>query len=279
MIRSLDSGRGRLAGTGCAPVMLALVLVLFGPAPAGAEGFRNITTVTVDAYFDDTWSVETANVFLARILPALTVQAKVVRYDAPGRFEHTFYLGPVISFTDKLYLITAYGLGIGDDKLFAHEGELDFNYESSEVAGSVGLRGRVMPESRDDPGSPYYYFIPSVSGRVRASDRLGLFAKLFMSWDSDDTVTSSLWGQADYRISPAVTLKGGFTVAYGQLPGYNPGEEGGWGYSLISGVDLSLRRNLLLKYSLSYLADPPALQKAREGRRGIQNALSLDVRF
>jgi len=259
--------------------MLALVLVLFGLAPAGAEGFRNITSVTVDAYFDGTWSVETANVFLARILPALTVQAKVVRYDAPGRFEHTFYLGPVISFTDKLYLITAYGLGIGDDKLFAHEGELDFNYESSEVAGSVGLRGRVMPVPRDGTDSPYYYFIPSVSGRVNASDRLGLFAKLFVSWDSGDTITSSLWGQADYRISPAVTVKAGFTAGYGQLPGFNPGKEGGWGYSLISGVDLKLRGNLLLKYTLSYLADPPALQSGQDGRRGIQNALSLDVRF
>lgn len=93
--------RNQTMGKAC---LLAGLLILAVCGGAGAEGFRNIASVTAEAYFNGDWRLETTDVFLARVVPALTAVAKLTRVDSAGWNQHLLYLGPVVSFTDTLYL-------------------------------------------------------------------------------------------------------------------------------------------------------------------------------
>jgi hypothetical protein len=248
--------------------MLAGGILLAVCGGAAAEGFRNIASVTFDAYFDHSWRLETTDVFLARIVPALTAVAKLSRVDSEGRNQHLFFLGPVVSFTDTLYLETVYGLGIDSDDSdgrFSHELDVNFNFETDATAAAVGLKADWFP------ASGYSYYIPSISGKLHPRPALGLFGKFFLSIDSNAKRTESFWGQADYRFSPLVGTRAGFTASLSQ--------EKTFGYSLLAGIDLFFRRALTLKYTFQYLSDTIEPLTALQPRSGISNALILDARF
>jgi len=252
-------------------LVLAGLFILAVCGGAGAEGFRNIASVTAEAYFNGDWRLETTDVFLARIVPALTAVAKVSRVDSDGWNQHLFYLGPVVSFTDTLYLEAVYGLGIDSDATdgrFSHELDLAFNYETDTTAASLGLKANWFP------GTGYSYYIPSLSGKFHPLPALGLFGKFFLSVDNDTVNnavdTESFWGQADYRFSPLVGARAGFTASWADA----------FGYSLLAGIDFFFRRALTLKYTFQYLSD--SVEYGTGGlqpRSGISNALLLDVRF
>lgn len=259
---------GRPFGSTAALRVAAVALLLAAAAAAvEAEGLRTIASVTVDTWFDGDWRIKVEDVFLARVAPALTLQAKVARTDASTdgehSFEHWFHAGPVVSFTDTLYLITAYGVGIDSEGDLTHEAELDLNYETVEVAVSMGARGRTSPDSG------YGFVVPSLSARIRPTGRLGLFGKIFASLDTDREVTGSLWSEADYALSPLVRARAGCTLSYAN----------GFGYSVIGGVNFQLTPNLALRYSISYLGETVDYQTQPVTRTGIENALILDWKF
>jgi len=255
--------RSQTMGKAC---LLAGMLILAVCVGGAAEGFRSITSVTAEAYFNGDWRVETTEVFLARVIPALSAVAKITRVDSEEWNQHLFYLGPVVSFTDTLYLEAIYGLGIdsGDsDRRFSHELDVSFNYETDTTATSLGLKANWFP------GSGYSYYIPSISGKFHPLPALGLFGKFFLSIDSDAVLTESFWGQADYRFSPLFGARAGFTVSRGDA----------FGYSLLAGLDFFFRSGLSLKYSFQYLSDTIEYLISPQPRSGISNALILDVRF
>jgi hypothetical protein len=257
--------RAARAGARSAPParLIAVALALAGAFPAGAEGLRNIASFTIDNWFDGTWRTEVEDVFLARVVPALTLQAKVARSDSDGWYRHFFAFGPVVSFTDTLYLVTAYGLGIDSDSALTHEAEVELNRETADAAASIGLRVNYVPDT------DYSFLLPSMSWRIRVIEPLSLFSKLFLSVDSDREMTGSVWGEADYQLSPVVNARGGFTVSYAD----------GLGYSVIGGVTLSFTRDIVLKYSVSYLGETVEYLARPETRQGFENALILDVKF
>ncbi len=247
-------------------LVLAGALLLAASGAAAPEGFRNIASVTADAYFNGEWRLETTDVFLARVLPALSVEARLTRVDTEGWNQHLFYLGPVVSFTDTLYLEAVYGLGVDSDDAggrFSHELDLVFNYETDTTAASLGLKADWFP------GAGYSYFIPSVSGKFHPLPALGLFGKFFLSVDSDAVLTESFWGQADYRFSPLLGARAGFTVSRADT----------FGYSLAGGLALFFRSGWSLKYTFQFLSDSIEFLTSPQPRSGISNGLVLDVRF
>jgi hypothetical protein len=261
-MRILTLGRAVLAGG----------ILLAACAGAGAEGFRNIASVTGDAYFkgaNSGWRLETTDVFLARILPALTAVAKITRVDSRVDssywYQHLFYLGPVVSFTDTLYLEAVYGLGLDSERTFTHKFDLNLNHETDATTASLGLRADWLP------ASGYFFFIPSVSGKFHPLPALGLFGKFFLSVDSERVFTESFWGQADYRFSPLFGARAGFAMNHA----------GTLGYSLAAGLDFFFRRGASLKYTFQLLSDSIDLSDTSDlqARSGISNALVLDVRF
>jgi len=244
-------------------LILTGLIILAVCGPAAAEGFRNITSFTAYSYFNGDWRLETADVFLARIASPLTVEAKITRVDAPGWNQHFFYLGPVVSFTDTLYLVAVYGLGIDSESFLSHEIDASFNWETDTTATSVELKADWFPESG------YYYYLPSISGKFHPLPALGLFGKFFLSIDSNTALTESFWGEADYRFSPVFGVRAGFTVSKADA----------FGYSLIAGADFYFRPTVALKYTFQYLSDTVEYLTSPQPRSGIGNALILDLRF
>lgn len=247
-----------------APVAALLLACLFGPAVAApADGLRDIASVTATYYFDGSWAVESSDVFLARIIPALTVQARITRLDSPGRYQHTFYLGPVVSFTDTIYAEAVYGLGLDSTNIISHELTVDLNYETDTTATSIGAKGVWLP------ATGYFYVLPSISGKFRPVPALGLFGKFFLSVDVAGAVTESFWGQADYAFSHVVSVLAGFTVSRANA----------FGYSAIAGLDIVFSPAFSLRYSLQYLSDTVDYIGAPQPRSGIANTLIADIRF
>jgi hypothetical protein len=244
-------------------LVLACALALAVSGGAAAEGFRNIASVTATAYFNGDWRVETTDVFLARVIPALTAEARITRIDTGGWYQHIFFLGPVVSFTDSLYAEAVYGLGIDADGLYTHELNANFNYETDATATSVGLKADWFP------GSGYFYYLPALSGKFHPLPALGLFGKFFLSIDSDAVVTESFWGEADYRFSRLLKAQAGFTVSRADA----------FGYTLAAGIDLTFTLACTLKYSFQFLSDTIEYLDSPQPRSGIANALILDARF
>ncbi len=243
-------------------LIIAVMLASIG-APLRGEGFRDIASLTVDAYFDDTWRVTSENVFLARLAPGFSVQAKLERIDTQDFFEHRVYLGPVVNFTDSLYLDAVYGIGVNSANELSHKAEANLTHETDELVAAVGLRFEAFPST------DYFYFLPSAGGKIKLTEHLGFFGKAFISRDSENKNTGSFWGEADWAFSPDFTARAGFTLSFA----------GGIGYSILAGATLRFNPDVSLKYNFQYLSDTVEYQEIPQTKTGIENALILDVSF
>jgi len=264
--------RRTCGGTGFLVTAAGCLLTLFlMPTPdAAAEGLRSITTVTADYYFpsstsNESYYVETDEVLLARLLPALTLEAKVTRNDFPGGPQHLFYLGPVVNFTDTIYAVAVYGLGLDAQTNLIHEVDVGFNWETDTSAAFIEFKGDYFTANAS------WYVLPSLGGRLHLLPPLGLFGEYFMSWDSSHQITGAFWGETDYTLSPVVTLRGGFTVSFSR----------NLGYSFIAGTDISITQDIVVKYKFSFLSNVVEYLTAPTPTTsyGIENLVSLDWKF
>ncbi len=243
--------------------MLTLTFAAVCLGGASAEGLRNITTASFDYYFNNTFRLALEDVFIARFSPGFSLQIKAARYDTGRRYQHVLSLGPIINFSPNLYLDTLYGLGLDSDLVFEHQGAFNFNYETDDLLLQIGLRGAYTPDSA------YYYFIPSVGGKFKLAEWLGFFNKIFLSWDVANVFAGSYWGELDWILSPAVTIRTGGTI--------------GWstelGYSILAGIDIHFSKEVLLRYYFQFLSNTFDYSIAPESKFGIENGLFLDIRF
>jgi hypothetical protein len=250
--------------------MVAMALLLAAAAPAGADGFRSITTVTGDYYFPNStteasYYIETDEVFLARVLPALTVEAKVTRNDFIGGPQHIFYLGPVVNFTPTLYVVATYGLGVDASTQFLHEVDAAFNWETDNAAAFASVKAVYFTADST------WYALPSIGGSFNMTPKLGIFGEYFMSYNNARQVTGAFWGQASYAFSPVFTLLGGFTFSYSQ----------NLGFSIIAGTNLTITDAVSLQYKASFLSNVVQYFAASSPTTnyGVQNLVSLDWKF
>jgi hypothetical protein len=263
--RGAGSRVGYLVGTLC----VLLAFLLHAARPVAADGLRSITTVTADYYFpsssSESYYVETDEVFLARLIPALTLEAKITRNDFSGGPQHIVSLGPVVSFTETIYAVAVYGLGFDVQGNLIHEVDADFNWETDTSAAFVRFKGDYFTSGAT------WYVLPSLGGKFHLLPALGLFGEYFMSWDSSRQVTGAFWGEADYTLGPVVTLLGGFTVSFSR----------NLGYSVIAGAEVTITEDMVLKYKFSFLSNVVEYQTqpAPTTNYGIENLLSLDWKF
>jgi hypothetical protein len=218
---------------------LAIVILLAAALPAGAASLRFIASATADTWFDASWRIASEGVVLLRALPALTLEARLARTDLPGWCSHILSLGPVISFTDALYLVALYGLGRDSDGMFSHEGEASLTWETEPITASCGIRADFFPDTG------FWYVLPSAGMEVHPLPQFGVFAKLFAGFDSDGAINGSLWSEADYALSPALCARAGFTLGLAST----------FGYSLIAGLTYRVSPAVSLKYTFRYLSD------------------------
>ena len=243
-------------------VVLAGSLAVLAAVPLGAAAVRTIATIVLDTWFDGSFHAKIEDVTLVGILPTVTLEARVSREDAPGWHGWQVGLGPVVNLTPNLYLVALYNLGVDSDAVFSHEIDASLNHETATTAVSLGLKADWFPSTG------YWYLTPSLGGKFHPVDALGLFGKVFVAVDGDE-VSGSFWGEADWRVTPAIAVRAGGTMGY----------SGGFGWSAIAGVNVAITPRVLLKYTFKYLAEPVDALPGAPVKNGIENGIVLDVRF
>ncbi len=243
-------------------IAVAAALVL-ASASLGAAPVRTIATIVLDTWFDGTFRAKVEDVTLVGILPKMTLEARVSREDTAGWHEWRVGLGPVVNLTPNLYLVALYDLGIDSDAAFSHEVDASLNHETAATAVSLGLKADWFPSTG------YFYLMPSLGGKFHPVEALGLFGKAFVAVDGEGGVSGSFWGEADWKVTPAITVRAGGTMGY----------RGGFGWSAIAGVDVAITPSVLLKYTFKYLAEPVDAAPASPVLSGVENGIVLDVRF
>jgi hypothetical protein len=243
--------------------MIAVFFLACALFSAPAQDLRDIAAVTVDYYFDNTYRVTVEDVFLARLDRTFSLQVKYTREDTADYGNNIFAIGPVINFSDNLYLDAIYGLKIDSATQFSHLFDVNLNYETDTASISFGIRGEFLT------ARSYYYFVPSVGGKFMLAEWLSLFNKIFLSLDSDGVVSGSYWGELGWIISPELTLRTGATLSW----------TGRFGYSILAGIDIKFSPEVLLKYNFQFLQDTIDYTTVPKPKYGIENALILDVKF
>ena len=228
-----------------------------------AEGLRNITSVTVDYYFDGSYRIEAEDVFIALLFPSVSILAKAARTDSPGNYEHIGTVGPIFNFTENLYMEILYGFGLDNALRTGHGGEINLNYETETSVLGLGVKGRYFPDTSG------YFIIPSVSGKIQPLTWLSFFAKIFLSWNSAEVFSGSCWGELAWMPDPNITIRTGFTAGWSS----------GWGYSAIAGLNLRFSPSVLFKYTFQFLANAVDLSAVPRREYGIGNGVFLDVKF
>ncbi|MBN1647188.1 MAG: hypothetical protein JW874_04075 [Spirochaetales bacterium] len=245
-------------------VTIAVIILLFAlPLAADAEGFRNITVVTHDYFFDDTWRLSVEDIFLVRLSSNFTIQAKAARYDTESRYQWVFSTGPVINFTTNLYTDILYGFGIDSESEIEHQGTINLNFETDDTLLQLGVRGATTPENE------YWYLIPSMGGKFNLVSWLSLLNKIFLSWDSDEVFSGSYWGEFEWALSRGFTLRTGGTFTFSSNPGF----------SVIAGANIHIGTSVVLKYYFKYLSNEMNYIDTPERKDGIENSLYFDIRF
>ncbi|MBN2533464.1 MAG: hypothetical protein JXB88_11250 [Spirochaetales bacterium] len=243
--------------------VLTTVFLVLCIIPVRPEGFRNIASLTFSYYFNETYRFDTLDVLLIRIIPILSVKIEANRIDATDWYTHVFSLGPVINFTETFYMDAVYGLGIDSQGQFSHKFDANLTQETETLEITFGARGLFFPSSG------YHYYLPSMSGAIYPVDQLRLFCKIFFSWDSEDVITGSVWGEAAYSFTSLFMAHAGFTISYTD----------GFGYSVIGGCKFTFSEAFTLKYFIQYLGDIIEYLDTPVERNGIANGIIADIRF
>lgn len=247
------------------PYVLAVFIIVLSAFPALPDGFRNITSIIFSYYFDETYRLDSQDVLLIRLVPRFTLKTGYARVDAPARSSNTFSLGPVINFTKTFYMDAVYGFGFDSGGDLSHMFDANLTQEAETLVVSFGTRGVFFPS----PDDYYYYFLPSISGAIYPVDQVRLFCKLFFSWDSEDVISGSVWGEIAYTFTSLFTVHTGFTLSYNE----------GLGYSGIVGCKLTFHENFSVKYFFQYLDNILKYYDVPDKKTGIVNGIIVDWRF
>ena len=183
-------------------VVLALALAAVA-APLGAASVRTIATIVLDTWFDGGFRTKVEDVTLVGILPKLTLEARVSREDTAGWHGWQVGLGPVVNLTPNLYLVALYN-------------------SRRRFRRGVQPRARREPQPRDrgHRGLPRaesglvpvdrILVLHAVPGReVPPRRRPGPVRQGLHRRGRRGGVSGSFWGEADWRVTPAITVRAG----------------------------------------------------------------------
>jgi hypothetical protein len=244
--------------------VLTVFLLFILITPVCAQRFRSITSTIFNYYFDETYRIDSLEVFLVKILPAFSIKTEAGRIDQnDNRYAHTFGLGPIINITPNFYMDAGYALTMNSDDEFSHKIDINFTQETEESIISFGFRVHYFNVNI------YYYYLPSISGAITPLPQLRIFSKLFFSWDRYEEVSGSLWSEVSWAFTSLFSANAGFTISYTE----------GFGYSIISGCKFDFTKKISLKYFFQYLSDTVVYNETPQKKTGIGNGLIFDIRF
>lgn len=246
-------------------ILVLLVTATLAGAASAQIGFRNISSVSVDYYFDGAIANDVNQVFLLTFLDWLAAEFKIQREDTATIHETRGAVAPIF-IVPPYYFIVRYGIGYGSeadpdsDPQISHEATIDANLETASYLANITFRASFYPGG-------YYFFIPSVGGKFITPIGLGVMARYFYSYNSYGASSHAVLSELDYPVSDAVSIKAGGSATF------NLGEtEPPMEFTVIAGISFTFVPGLTLRYHFEYLG--------RQLRKdGIRNILVLDARF
>lgn len=244
---------------------LVCLLLMVCCADANASDYRNIFTYSrydLEAgYNSETYE----NTFLARVKDQTSVIFKAYRDIRKSWFNNIFYFGPVINLDQYHYLEVTYGYGKDSDDAKAKYYTLELNCEKPEYWLGAGYKHSDYPDGYD-------YDLLTVHGKYFFKTDCSLWAKGFLSRDSEKSTDVAIWSEIECRLYPRWRGKAGFTKGE-RLYSEQFGSSGaGDYYSWLAGFTHEIREHLSIEYTYE------AITRDSEYHDTI-NSLSLDIRF
>ena len=250
-------------------MLWALCLILiFVPTHMSAQlGIRNISSVSLDADFNGSLTLDVNQVVLFPLTDQLTGEVSLQRQDDPrGLRKTTITIAPVVVFGGYNYVILRYGLGILDaglppatapDERAVSQGlTVDANRETETMYLNLAVRGEYYP--RDG----FWFVLPTVAARLPLNERLDLLGRYFFSYNSDGDVGNAVLTEFSWPLSDQLSMKAGGSVSVNS----------GWSLTGITGGSYAVTPALALRYHLEYIGRFGAPD-------GIRNILVLDASF
>ncbi len=252
-----------------AVIVIGAFGALGAPIIAEAQQYRNITSLSIENFFDGGYALQAENVLIAPLAPERLQLLLKARNQTDKLFDSVrsltmVHAGPIILFTPSVYGIATYGIGMRDTGDLVHEGDLQLHYETVRFRLGGGARGRYEPDE------DLAYIIPSLGGRLQLARGFGLSATYYLGLNNDGEFSNAFWAEGDYAITPRVTAKLGGSVELGDDIALPDGSD--LTYAVISGVGYTASETLLLRYELHYLG-------RADLDDGIRNLLFVDWRF
>ncbi len=277
-------------------IFILTLIVIVAAAGSAQIGLRNISSISVDLYFNDEdaaaanggslekLTLDLNQVVLFRISDWLSAELKIQRQDeepiastvSAGWHETTISIAPIFIVSQYNYIITRYGLGIGsgyerpagDDQValdargLSHDLTIDANYETARFLANLTCRGSLHPDLN------YWFVVPSTGVKYVFPVGLGLSAKYFFSYNSQAAISHAFLSEVEFPVGDRVSLKvGGSGSMTPTLP-----IETRWQYTAIAGIAFRATEALALKYHVEYLG-------RQNAGPGIRNLLVLDARL
>ena len=244
--------------------LLSIVIVLIlSPGTLSALPVRNITTAGLDTYLNGDIGFFFEDVFILTFSPGFDLLAKAKWQHMPHTDEVTITGGSVFDLWKYTYAEVSYALKISKENtqsIKTHGINLDFYYERSKGLIIGGLQFQFSEEQLT--------LMPSLAGKYFFTDFFSLWGKYIFIYDTITGVDNAFWGEGEFSITPAFSLKTGGTLS-SYSPAYKEGKSLEW--SILAGLSYAFSDQVILKYLGEYTS--------REEFQLITNSLILDLRF
>lgn len=131
-------------------ILVLLVTATLAGAASAQIGFRNISSVSVDYYFDGAIANDVNQVFLLTFLDWLAAEFKIQREDTATIHETRGAVAPIF-IVPPYYFIVRYGIGYGSeadpdsDPQISHEATIDANLETASYLANITFRASFYP--------------------------------------------------------------------------------------------------------------------------------------
>ncbi len=247
--------------------MVCAVLAISISGESTAENFRNILTVSHIDYDQIGISTVFENTFIARVRSKNSILVKVYHDERKNWHNNIFTLGSIINIGKYHYAEISYGYGIDADDSHADFFIAELTREKPGYIAGLGLKHGAYPE--------FSYSVISPSIRYNVTRRFALWAKAFLSIDSDRHYDQAYWSNFEYSYKKIAAMVG-FTKG-NRL--YSPEYESLFGdssdmsfFSVMAQCSFNINSRITLKYHYENLS-------RRSKYTDIKNTLILFAKF
>lgn len=238
----------------------AVVLLVLIVGTAEALPVRSITTLDVDSYSYGDTGIRMKEVGILRLKNGWSTVLKAEWEKVPAATKIKGTAGLVFGLFPGSYMELSYGLALADQSEVSHILNTDLYYEQPNLL--------IMLTNKLEVGSETTNTLPGLGVKWSPVVPLSLWGKYTASFDKNTGFDNSFWGETEYRLGTAWSVKAGGTVG-----SYHADQEASRDleYSFLTGLGFSPYEGIRFSYQFEYLI--------REEYRVLTNLLVGDISF